>query len=83
MIVKMCIYEQILIYMFVELYKNIDTGLTKQNVLERREIATVPKRIKISIQDFYTFCIILDHVLPVCIAYVYDILYMCYINKEL
>ena len=33
----MCVYEQILIYMFVELYKNNDTGLTKQNVLELRD----------------------------------------------
>ena len=32
----MCVYEQILIYMFVELYKNNDTGLTKQNILEKR-----------------------------------------------
>ena len=33
----MCVYEQILIYMFEELYKNNDTGLTKQNVLELRD----------------------------------------------
>ena len=33
----MCVYEQILIYMFAELYKNNDTGLTKDNVLEYRD----------------------------------------------
>ena len=32
----MCLYEQALIYMFVELYKNNNTGLTKQNILEKR-----------------------------------------------
>ena len=35
--IKMCVYEQILIYMFVELYKNNNKGLTKQNVLELRD----------------------------------------------
>ena len=39
--------------------------------------------MKTNIKDFSIFCIILDHVLPVCIAYACDILYMCYINKYL
>ena len=72
--IKMCVYEQVLIYMIVELYKNNDTGLTKQNVLELSD------KNENKHKGFFYFCITL---LPVCIAYVCDILYMCYINKYL
>ena len=33
----MCAYEQILMYIFVELYKINNTGSTKQNLLELRD----------------------------------------------
>ena len=73
----MCVYEQKLIYLFVQLYKNNNTRLTKQNVLELKD------KNENKHQGFFIFCIILDHLLPVYIAYVCDILYMCYINKYL
>ena len=44
-------------------------------------MAIVQKRRKTNIKDFSTFCSILDHALPVCVAYVCDISYMCYIDK--
>ena len=48
----------------------------------RKEMTIIPKRMKICIKDFSLFCIILDHVLLVCIAYVCDTSYMYYINKS-
>ena len=82
--IKMSVYEQILIYIFVELYKNNNTGLTKLNILSMRNGNCTEKK-EIKYQGYYFFCFILDHVvLPVRIAYVCDtISYMCYINKYL
>ena len=77
---KLGVHKQILIYMFVELYKHNDTGLTKQNILEKRN-DNCTKKNENKHQGFSIFYIILDHVLPICIACACDVSYMCYINK--
>ena len=75
----MCVYDQILIYIVVELYKNNNTGLTKHNVLEKRNGNCIEKNEN-KHQGFFYF---LHHFGPCiagmyCICMWYDIIYVLY-----